>query len=68
MKAGLNLRADGERVLLLDPATQQDVVIAKSEVKETNVSAVSPMPAAFETVLSEQDFFDLLEFLRSPTN
>ena len=65
-KAGLNLRADGDRVRLLDPATAQDIVLQKTEIAETAVSAVSPMPAAFETLLSEQDFFDLLDYLRAP--
>ncbi len=64
-KAGMNLRDEGERVVLRDPATAQDVTVLKRDVVETTPSGVSPMPAAFETVLSEQDFFDLLDFLRS---
>jgi len=52
--------------VLTDPATGQDTVIARPDIAEIAPSPVSPMPAAFETVLSEQEFFDLLEFLRSP--
>lgn len=65
-KSGINLREEGDRVLLRDPGTAQDVVVPKGEIKETAASPVSPMPAAFETVLSQQDFFDLLDYLRNP--
>jgi putative heme-binding domain-containing protein len=66
-RAGMNYRVEGERVILRDPATTQDVTVAKSDVTETAPSSVSPMPAAFETLLSEQDFFDLIDFLRAPS-
>jgi hypothetical protein len=32
----------------------------------TTRSENSPMPAAFETVLSTQEFFDVVEYLRNP--
>ncbi|MBI5768300.1 MAG: c-type cytochrome [Verrucomicrobia bacterium] len=65
-KSGLNLRDEGDRTLLTDPATQEVIALAKADIAATTVSPVSAMPAAFETVLSEKEFFDLLEYLRSP--
>jgi putative heme-binding domain-containing protein len=65
-KSGLNQRDQGDRVLLTDPATGQDVALAKSEIAELVPLPVSPMPATFETVLSEPELFDLIEFLRRP--
>ena len=65
-KTGLNFRDEGDRTVLTDPATQQPIAIAKSDIASTAVSPVSAMPAIFETALSEAEFFDLLEFLRSP--
>jgi putative heme-binding domain-containing protein len=65
-KSGLNLREQGDRVLLLDPSTGQDIIVPRAEITELGTSTLSPMPAAFETLLSEQEFFDLLEFLRAP--
>lgn len=67
-KTGMNLRDAGEHVVLRDPATAQEVTVPKRDVVETTPSGVSPMPAAFETVLSEQDFVDLLDYLRSAAN
>ncbi|MEO6243881.1 MAG: c-type cytochrome, partial [Opitutaceae bacterium] len=65
-KSGMNQRDEGDSISLTDPATAQTSSLAKSDIATTAISPVSPMPAAFETVLSEKDFFDLLEFLRSP--
>jgi putative heme-binding domain-containing protein len=64
-KSGLNLRNEGDRVLLRDPATAEDINLAAADIAQTTPSAVSPMPAAFESVLSETDFFDLISFLRA---
>lgn len=64
-KSGMNQREQGERVLLTDPANGQDIVIARADVSEIAPSPASPMPAAFESVLKEQEFFDLVEYLRS---
>jgi putative heme-binding domain-containing protein len=64
-KSGLNLRNEGDRVLLRDPATTEDLNLSAADIKSTTPSAVSPMPAAFESVLSEPDFFDLISFLRA---
>jgi putative heme-binding domain-containing protein len=65
-KSGMNQREEAGRILLADPATGQDTVIARTDMAEIAPSPVSPMPSSFETVLAEQEFFDLLEFLRSP--
>lgn len=65
-RPGLNLREDADRVVILDPSTGEEVTLLRSDVREFSPSPVSPMPATFETALSESEFFDLLEFLRSP--
>ncbi|WP_414663531.1 DUF7133 domain-containing protein [Horticoccus sp. 23ND18S-11] len=65
-RAGLNLRESPQRIQLTDPATGQEIELARAAVESITPSPLSPMPAAFETVLPEQEFFDLLEFLRSP--
>lgn len=65
-KAGMDFRDDGAQVRLRDPATGQDVTIAQADVERVTASAASPMPASFETTLTEAEFFDLLEYLRSP--
>lgn len=65
-KSGLNLRDEGDMVVLTDPATGQDLRLLKASVVSTRPSALSPMPAAFESALSESDFFDLIGYLRSP--
>jgi putative heme-binding domain-containing protein len=65
-KSGMNHREEGERVLLTDPATTETIAIAKRDVAAIALSPSSPMPAAFETALTEAEFFDLLEFLRQP--
>ena len=33
--------------------------------RSTTASPISPMPATFDTVLSEADFFDVITYLRS---
>jgi putative heme-binding domain-containing protein len=65
-KSGLNFREEGGSVHLRDAGTGAEVVVPKDDVAVTTRSAMSPMPAAFETLLSEQDFFDLLDYLRAP--
>lgn len=65
-KVGMDFHDEGTRVAVRDPTTGAEVTVARSEIAETVASAVSPMPAAFETVLSEQEFADLLEYLRNP--
>ncbi len=65
-KSGLNHRDDGTTVRLTDPAGGAEIALAKSEVASVAVLPVSAMPATFETALTEAEFFDLLEFLRSP--
>ncbi len=65
-RSGMDLREEGGRLVWRDPGTGAEIAAAKADVMETTASALSPMPAAFETVLSEQDFSDLLDYLRSP--
>jgi putative heme-binding domain-containing protein len=64
-KSGMNFREEAGRVLLRDPNSGEEVAVAKADVAETAPAAISPMPAAFETALKEQEFFDLVDFLRS---
>ena len=64
-KSGMNLREEAGRVLLRDPNSGEEIAVAKADVAETAPAAISPMPAAFETALKEQEFFDLVDFLRS---
>ncbi len=65
-KSGLNLRAEGDRTLLRDPATNEDITVATADIKETTPLSISPMPAAYDSVLSETDFFALIGYLRAP--
>jgi putative heme-binding domain-containing protein len=65
-RSGMNFREEGDRIVMRDPASTEDVTIARADVASTAASGVSPMPATFETTLSEKEFFDLLEFLRAP--
>jgi hypothetical protein len=62
----MNQRDQGDRVLLADPGTGQDVVLARSDITEIAASPMSPMPSTFESTLSEAELFDLIEFLRAP--
>ncbi len=65
-KSGMNRRDEGGRVRLTDPATGQEIDLARGDLAELATSPLSPMPATFETALSEAEFFDLLEYLRRP--
>ena len=65
-KSGMNPREEPDRVLLRDPATGLDVSVPRADIREIVASPNSPMPATFETALTEQEFFDLLEHLRAP--
>ena len=64
-KSGLNLRTEGPATLLRDPATNQDISVPTADIQSTAASPVSPMPAAFDTVLTETDFFDVITYLRA---
>ncbi len=64
-KSGVNLRTEGPATLLRDPATNQDVSVPTADIQSTAASPISPMPAAYDTVLTETDFFDVLTYLRS---
>ena len=63
-KSGLNLRTEGGVTLLRDPATNQEVSIPNADIQTTAASPLSPMPAAFDAVLTESDFFDVVAYLR----
>ncbi len=65
-KTGMNPRSEPDRLLLADPATGQDHSVPASEIREITASATSPMPATFESALTEAEFFDLIALLRSP--
>jgi putative heme-binding domain-containing protein len=65
-KTGMDFRAEGDHVWLRDAGTGAEIVVAKWDVADSVPSATSPMPAAFETVLSEQEFADLVDYLRNP--
>ena len=64
-KSGVNLRTEGDVTLLRDPATNQDISIPTTDIQSTAASPVSPMPAAYDTVLTESDFFDVITYLRA---
>jgi putative heme-binding domain-containing protein len=66
VRTGLNLREDGARLRLADPATGQDIHVAAADVVRRDTLDVSPMPATFETALSESDFLELVAYLRTP--
>lgn len=65
-KSGLNYRESVDRVQLTDPSNGRTIELARADLASATPSPVSAMPAAFESVLSEQEFFDLLDYLRSP--
>ncbi len=62
---GANVREAGETVTMTD-ATGKDVTVAKNAIKAQTQSRLSLMPPAFEALLSEGDFSDLLAFLTGP--
>ncbi|MDO8541913.1 MAG: c-type cytochrome [Opitutaceae bacterium] len=66
VKSGINLREQPDQVVLTDLSSIQDVTVGRSDVASIAVAGASAMPAAFDTVISEPEFFDLLEFLRAP--
>ena len=59
---GLMLREEGEVVIIAD-AAGQEMRIAKRDIDARRVTALSPMPANFDTALSESEFRDLMGFL-----
>jgi len=66
-RSGMNLRDEGTTYRLTDPISGKDEIVQKSDVTGTTVVSGSPMPAAFESALSEKDFFDLLAYLLRPS-
>jgi putative heme-binding domain-containing protein len=65
-KPGMNLREESGRVFLIDPATGEKMTFAQADVAEITHSLVSPMPAVFDALLSDQELFDVLAFIRGP--
>ena len=65
-----SLRADAPAAPLSSPAAQLKMFLkftsAKNTVSAVTASATSPMPPAFESVIPEKDFFDLLAYLLTP--
>ncbi|HEY6168815.1 MAG TPA: c-type cytochrome, partial [Verrucomicrobiae bacterium] len=57
------VRGEAGQVLLIADASGQEQRIAKADVVEDNVTAMSLMPPAFAQAIPEQDFYDLLAFL-----
>ena len=68
LKSGMNPRRQNGQLLLTDLTSGAVQTFLAAEVKDVTTSLLSPMPAAFESMLSEQEFFDLLAYLRSTTN
>lgn len=66
VRTGLNVREDGTRVRLTDPATGQDIELPAADVVRRETLDASPMPATFETALSESEFLELVAYLRAP--
>ena len=64
--SGLDFQDGGAESTVRDPASGEVLRFAKGEITTSVPSPVSPMPATFETTLSEAEFFDLLEYLRKP--
>jgi len=59
---GLNLRETPASLTLTD-ISGADVNVSRDNVKTITTSPLSLMPAAFDTVLSEQEFADLITYL-----
>jgi putative heme-binding domain-containing protein len=60
--AGVNLRTEGELVLVND-VTGQEQSVPKAQLKSQTQSKLSLMPPVFEQTLGGKDFNDLLAFL-----
>ncbi|PAW63319.1 MAG: hypothetical protein B9S34_14505, partial [Opitutia bacterium Tous-C1TDCM] len=65
-RTGLNLRLEGAAWRFTDPADGREAALPAADVATAAVSALSPMPAAFETLLSEAELFDVIDYLRQP--
>jgi len=61
--AGLELRNDGDEVVLVE-STGRQVRVPRAEVEETNSVPISPMPTGLADVLGEEAVLDLLAYLR----
>jgi putative heme-binding domain-containing protein len=59
---GLVLSDETERLVLADSAGKE-LVVAKDDIDERTLSKLSPMPANVSEVMSERDFYDLIEYL-----
>jgi putative heme-binding domain-containing protein len=65
-RSGMNYREQGERALLTDASTGQDMAFSRRDIASVATATASSMPQAFDALLSEQDLTDLLAFLREP--
>jgi putative heme-binding domain-containing protein len=64
VRTGLLLNEEGE-VLVLADSEGKEVRIPRADVKNRELSLVSPMPANVAETVPEADFYDLLAFLLS---
>jgi putative heme-binding domain-containing protein len=64
-KSGLNFARS--RAVYSSPtdATGETIEFPRTEITEIAASTISAMPAAFDSILSEQELFDLIAYLRS---
>src|SRR5204863_2220666 len=60
--SGLLLREEGA-VLVIADQQGKEVRVPKNTVEERSVSPLSPMPANFNDVISEAEFYHLLAYL-----
>jgi putative heme-binding domain-containing protein len=65
--AGVNLRAEGELVVLND-VTGKEQSVLKKDIKTQTGSRLSLMPPTFEQTLSGKDLNDLVAYLLAQTN
>lgn len=63
--AGINLRETVTTVTVTD-VTGQNVTLSRTGIKSQNTSALSIMPAVIDSLISENDFADLLAYLLKP--
>jgi putative heme-binding domain-containing protein len=67
MIAGVNVRAEGELVLLNDAEGKEQSVV-KKQIKSQTASRLSLMPPTFEQTLSGKDLNDVVAYLLAQTN
>jgi putative heme-binding domain-containing protein len=65
--AGVNLRTEGELIILSDAEGKEQSVLKKA-IKTQTASRLSLMPPAFEQILSGKDLDDVVAYLLAQTN